>query len=64
MRFSSAALALTLLSAVPFSIPAHAADPQAVLSAARQAVEKAASTSPHGFDATSTGGSRCFASQQ
>jgi hypothetical protein len=37
MRLSQAALALALLSAVP----AHAADPQAVLAAARQAVQKA-----------------------
>jgi hypothetical protein len=41
MRFTSAALALALLSAIPIPVSAHAADPQAVLNAPRQAVQKA-----------------------
>jgi len=41
MRFSAAALAMALLSAIPITVSAQAADPQAVLTASRQAVQKA-----------------------
>jgi len=41
MRFSSAALAVALLPAILIPVSAHAADPQALLNASRQAVQKA-----------------------